>query len=108
MTPAIHPHHTGARLWVAVLVPLALCACNQHNAFMPGTPEYAAALVSRGYDCGLRVERGRVVAAYGRDDRRRFVSTNQLLAVRSYNAPKECSDTERAGVADALRQLAKR
>ena len=93
---------------LALLLPLALTACNQHTAYTPGTPEYAAAVVSRGLDCGLRVERGRVVAVYRGDERQRFVATNQQLAVRSYNAPKACSDAERGSVASALRQLARR
>ncbi len=93
--------------WLALL-PLALSACQQHNAYTPGTPEYAAAVVSRGFDCGLRVERGRVVAVYRGDERRRFVATNQQLAVRSYNLPRACTEAERASVADALRRLARR
>ncbi len=88
--------------------PLLLTGCQQHTAYTPGTPEHAASIVSRGYDCGLRVERGRVVAVYRGDERQRFVATNQQLAVRSYNVPKSCSAAERASVADALRQIARR
>jgi hypothetical protein len=91
-----------------VLAPLVLTACQQHNAYTPGTPEYAAAIVSRGFDCGLRVERGRVVAVYRGDERQRFVATNQQLAVRSYNLPRACNEAERASVAEALRQIAQR
>ncbi len=88
--------------------PLLLTACNQHSAYAPGTPEYAAAIVSRGYDCGLRVERGRVVAVYRGGERQRFVATNQQLAVQSYNLPRACSEAERADVANALRKLVQR
>jgi hypothetical protein len=56
----------------------------------------------------LRVERGRVVGAYRGAERQRFVSTNQQMAVRSYNAPLHCTDGERASVADKLRSLARR
>lgn len=90
------------------LVPLGLTACNQHSAYMPGTPEYAASMVSRGYDCGLRVERGRVVAVYQGDERRRLLATNQQLAVRSYNLPRACTEAERAAVASELRAIARR
>jgi hypothetical protein len=40
----------------------------------------------------LRVERGRVVAAYRGAERQRFASTNQQIAVRSYNASQHCTD----------------
>jgi hypothetical protein len=94
--------------WLAMLAPLALTACQHQTSHLPGTPEYSAAIVSRGYDCGLRVERGRVVAAYRGAERQRFVSANQQMAVRSYNAPLHCTDGERAFVADKLRSLARR
>jgi hypothetical protein len=94
--------------WLAMLAPLALAACQHQTSHLPGTPEYSAAIVSRGYDCGLRVERGRVVAAYRGAERQRFVSANQQMAVRSYNAPRHCTDGERASVADELRSLARR
>ncbi len=74
----------------------------------PGTPEHSAAIISRGYDCGLRVERGRVVAAYAGDERRRLVSAGQDYAVRSYNAPRLCGEAERAEIARALRAIARR
>jgi hypothetical protein len=100
----------GARggFWLAILLPLLLTGCQQHNAYTPGTPEYAAAIVSRGYDCGLRVERGRVVAVYQGDERRRLIATNQALAVRSYNLPRACSEAERASVAGELRSISRR
>ncbi len=97
-----------ARRWLAVLAPLALAACQHQTSHLPGTPEHSAAIVSRGYDCGLRVERGRVVAAYRGAERQRFVSANQQMAVRSYNAPRHCTEGERASVAGELRSLARR
>ncbi len=97
-----------ASLRWCLFAPLALTACQQHNAYMPGTPEYAAAMVSRGYDCGLRVERGRVVAVYQGDERRRLIAANQDFAVRSYNLPRACTETERAAVASELRAIARR
>jgi hypothetical protein len=97
-----------ARRWLAVLAPLALAACQHQTSYLPGTPEHSAAIVSRGYDCGLRVERGRVVEAYRGAERQRFVSANQQMAVRSYNAPRHCTDGERALVAGELRSLARR
>jgi hypothetical protein len=93
---------------VGLLAPLLLTACQQHNAYMPGTPEYAASIVSRGYDCGLRVERGRVVAVYQGEERRRLIATNQALAVRSYNLLRACTEGERAAVAGELRSIARR
>ncbi|MCU0885938.1 MAG: hypothetical protein MUC44_13530 [Beijerinckiaceae bacterium] len=60
-----------ARRWLAVLAPLALVACQHQSSYLPGTPEHGAAIVSRGYDCGLRVERGRVVASYRGAERQR-------------------------------------
>lgn len=91
-----------------LLAPMLLTACQQHNAYTPGTPEYAASVVSRGYDCNLRVERGRVVAVYRGDERQRLLATNQQLAVRSYNLPRACSETERASVAAELKALVRR
>jgi hypothetical protein len=93
---------------LVLLAPLFLAACNQHTAYTRGTPEYAGAIVSRGYDCGLRVERGRVVAVYQGEERRRLIATNQALAVRSYNFPRACSDAERASIASELRAAARR
>lgn len=87
---------------------VTLTACQHQSAYTPGTPEYAASIVSRGYDCGLRVERGRVVAVYQGDERRRLIATNQALAVRSYNLPRACSEAERANVASELRMIARR
>jgi hypothetical protein len=92
----------------ALAMPLLLAACQGASAYPPGSPERAAAVVSRGYDCGLRVERGRVVATYRGDERRRFIGANQNFAVQSYNAPRACGAAERGQVADELRALARR
>ncbi|MGL4439355.1 MAG: hypothetical protein ACRCUE_08795 [Bosea sp. (in: a-proteobacteria)] len=91
-----------------LFAPLLLTACQQHTSYVPGTPEYAASIVSRGYDCGLRVERGRLVAVYQGDERRRLIATNQALAVRAYNLPRACTEAERASVAGELRSIARR
>lgn len=81
---------------------LAGCNATGFHA-MPGTPEYAAALVSRGYDCGLSPNRGRIAAQYRGGERQRFVAANQRYAVQSYNRPQLCSDFERMQVAQDLR-----
>jgi hypothetical protein len=96
------------RALALIAVAVTLGACQQHTAHLPGTPEYAASIVTRGYDCGLRVERGRVVAVYRGDERRRLIATHQALAVQSYNLPRPCSETERASVAGALKAIARR
>ncbi|MCO4054410.1 MAG: hypothetical protein HEQ16_10250 [Bosea sp.] len=92
----------------ALAVPLLLAACQGASTYPPGSPERAAAAVSRGYDCGLRVERRRVVATYRREERRRFLGANQSFAVQSYNAPRACGAAERGRVAEELRELARR
>ena len=38
---------------------------------MPGTPEFSAVQVSRAYDCGLRVDRGRIIARLPAEQRGR-------------------------------------
>lgn len=99
---------TRSRMLAALVGTVILGACQHQLAHAPGTPEHAAALVSRGYDCGLRVERGRVVSHYRGAERSRFVAANQALAVRSYNAPRGCAPPERASVAQDLARLARR
>ena len=83
----------------------ALLGGCQSVAYVPGTPEYAAAQVSRGYDCGLRVERARVASKLRADERPIFRQAGAQAAVRSYNAPRHCSDWERAAVQDELNRL---
>ncbi len=91
------------------LLPLVLSACQSSGiAYAPGTPEYAAALVSRGYDCGLRPDRAGVARPLTGEERRRFVRTGQELSVKAYNAPKGCGVVERATVSNELRMLAGR
>lgn len=80
-----------------------LAACNHPMSAQPGTPEHAAQLVSRGYDCGLRPQRGRIAAAYRGEEHRRFMAANAGLAVRSYNRPVACGERERSQVARDLR-----
>ena len=85
-----------------MLASLALSACQHGFGPAPGTPEGAAAAVSRAYDCGLRVERGGVVRSFSGEERRRFIDANAVFAVRSYNAPRFCTEAERAAAASAL------
>jgi hypothetical protein len=72
---------------------------------LPGTPEYAAAQVSRGYDCGLRPDRQRIANRLRPEERRRFAQANALYAVRSYNAPQACGSFERSRVGGELNAL---
>lgn len=97
------PHRLG--LLAPVL--LGLAACNTAGP-VPGTPEFLAARVSRAYDCGLRVDRNRVMAPLGRDERSRFVAANAGYAVKSYKAPKSCDAAERASVQRDVGALARR
>lgn len=89
----------------AVMLGLAGCVT---AGPIPGTPEYAAAQVSRGYDCGVQVDRHRVIARLAPQERRRFVEANASFAVKSYNAPRRCDAAERQSVQRELRELARR
>ncbi len=73
-----------------------------------GTPEFAAAQVSRGYDCGLPVQRGQIIAGLERGERARFLAASSGFAVKSYRAPKPCGLMERAVVQQELSGLARR
>jgi hypothetical protein len=75
---------------------------------VPGTPEYAAAQVSRCYDCGLRPDRQRILSRLAPDERRRFTQANAVYAVRSYNAPRACGLYERSRVSSELNGLVRR
>ena len=86
---------------------LGLAACTSAGP-IPGTPEFAAAQVSRGYDCGVRVDHGRVMARLPRDDRQRFMAANAAFAVKSYKAPRSCDSYERASIQRDLAALARR
>ncbi len=82
--------------------------CNSHMAAPPpGTPEHAAYLTSRGYDCGLSVARGRIIASHRGEARARYISAGQGYAVRAYRKPEGCGVFEREQVASALRALAR-
>lgn len=70
---------------------------------VPGTPEFTAAQVSRAYDCGLRIDRGRIIARLPAEQRRRFVAANASYAVKSYNAPRRCDAPERERLQAELR-----
>jgi hypothetical protein len=113
MIPARGRDDGGARYLSVVVTLCAACAllsaCQSTGIpYAAGTPEYAAALVSRGYDCGLRPDRAGITRPMGRAERSRFVGTGQVLSVRSYNAPRGCSAVERAAVLNELRAAAAR
>ena len=97
-----------AKPCLAGLSLLALAACTSTITALPGTPEYAAARVSRGYDCGLKVDRQGVLARVAREDRQRFLSTSASLAVKSYKAPRRCEAAERLAVQRELALLTRR
>jgi hypothetical protein len=86
---------------------LGLCACTTTGP-VPGTPEFAAARVSRAYDCGVRVDRGHVLARLSRAERQRFTMANAAFAVKSYKAPRACDAAERAAVQSDVAALARR
>ncbi len=69
----------------------------------PGTPEFTAAQVSRAYDCGLRIDRSRIIARLPAEQRSRFVAANASYAVKSYNAPRRCETSERERLERELR-----
>lgn len=91
----------------ALSLTLGLSACTTAGP-LPGTPEFAAAQVSRAYDCGLRVDHGRIASRLPPDERRRFTLANAAFAVKSYKAPRACDAAERASVQRDLSALAKR
>lgn len=70
---------------------------------VPGTPEFTAAQVSRAYDCGLRIDRSRIIARLPAEQRGRFVAANASHAVKSYNAPRRCEASERERLQAELR-----
>jgi len=86
---------------------LGLAACNAVGP-LPGTPEYLAARVSRAYDCGVRIDRSRIIARLDRQDRPRFLTANAAFAVKSYKAPRSCDASERANVQREVGTLARR
>ncbi|HEV7258512.1 MAG TPA: hypothetical protein VGN82_12095 [Bosea sp. (in: a-proteobacteria)] len=75
---------------------------------MPGTPEFTASQVSRAYDCGVRVDRSRVMANLPREERQRFVAANAAFAVKSYKAPRSCDSFERASLQRDVAALTRR
>lgn len=93
-------------LFALALIP-GLSACATVGP-LPGTPEFAAAQVSRAYDCGLRVDRDRIVRRLPQDERRRFALANAAFAVKSYKAPRACDAAERASVQRDVAALARR
>jgi hypothetical protein len=97
-----------ARHGAAGLALLALPACVAAPMPPPGTPEFAAAQASRGYDCGLSVERGRILARLERGERARFLAASSSFAVKSYRLPRPCGPGERAAVQHELTRLVRR
>ena len=91
----------------AAILLAALGACTVAGP-VPGTVEYAAATVSRAYDCGLPVDRGRIIARLDARDRQRFVSANAGYAVKSYKAPHRCEASERERIKGEVGALARR
>jgi hypothetical protein len=91
----------------AVALFAALGACTVAGP-LPGTVEYAAATVSRAYDCGLPVDRNRIIARLDRQDRQRFVAANAGYAVKSYKAPHRCEASERERIKSEIGALARR
>jgi hypothetical protein len=87
---------------LAALAALSLAGCTMAGP-MAGTPEFTAAQVSRAYDCGLRVDRSRIIARLPAEQRGRFVSANASYAVKSYNAPRRCEASERERLQQELR-----
>ena len=85
----------------------ALGACTAAGP-VPGTVEYAAATVSRAYDCGLQFNRGQIIAKLNRQDRQRFIAANAGYAVKSYKAPHRCEASERERVKSEIGTLARR
>jgi hypothetical protein len=99
----------GQKLFLAAAAAFGLAGCNTQMAGpIPGTVEYAAATVSRAYDCGLRVDRGRVLAKLARQERPAFIAANASYAVKSYKAPHSCEATERKRVEGELSALSRR
>lgn len=91
----------------AALLLTALGACTVAGP-IPGTVEYAAATVSRAYDCGLQVDRDRVIARLDARDRPRFVAANAGYAVKSYKAPHRCEASERERIKGEIGTLVRR
>lgn len=90
------------KLSLVVLAAAGLAGCVAAGP-MPGTPEFTAAQVSRAYDCGLRVDRGGIIARLPAEQRGRFVAANASYAVKSYNAPRHCEASERERLQAELR-----
>lgn len=98
---------TALKSSLAALATAGLASCVAVGP-VPGTPEFTAAQVSRAYDCGLRVDRGRIIARLPAEQRGRFVAANASYAVKSYNAPRRCDAPERERLQAELRLGSKR
>ena len=94
---------------LAALAACSLAGCVGVGAGpVPGTPEFTASRVSRAYDCGVGVDRGRIIAGLPREDRDRFIAANASYAVKSYKAPRRCEASERAELQRELQARARR
>lgn len=99
----------GLKPSLAALAACGLAGCVGTGAGpVPGTPEFAAARVSRAYDCGIGVDRSRIIAGLPREERARFLAANASYAVKSYKAPRRCEAHERELLKQELRLGARR
>lgn len=89
---------------LVALAAASLAGCGAAGP-VPGSPEFTAAQVSRAYDCGLRGDRGRIIARLPAEQRGRFVTANAGYAVKSYNAPRRCNDRERNAIRNSMLDL---
>jgi hypothetical protein len=99
----------GKNLKLAALpcAALLLAGCETMQVMpVAGSPQYTGAIVSRGYDCGLRVDRGRIIALESGYRRTDAVRAGEFYAVAAYRAPKTCDANERAFVSAELKRLA--
>lgn len=95
------------KLSLAALAAAGLAGCVAAGP-APGTPEFSAAQVSRAYDCGLKIDRSRVIARLPAEQRGRFVAANASYAVKSYKVPHRCEAPERERLQQELRLGARR
>lgn len=98
---------SAPRICLAALATLSLAGCVTAGP-VPGTPEFTAAQVSRAYDCGLKVDRGGIIARLPAGQRSRFVAVNARFAVQSYKAPRRCEAQERERLRHELPLAARR
>lgn len=98
---------SASRPAAAAALLLCLSACTVAGP-QPGTPEFAAESVSRAYECGLKVDRNRILARLPREERSRFVSAGAGYAVKSYKAPRPCDSADRSRAQREIAELSGR